>query len=541
MANQFSVKIVLSLLVAAFLLLSWNISSQDLIGDEATYSFRSIGYLDYLGTSFQTQPIDWYAAETLPWWTRLSFHDHPPLGFLIPHLFFRVFGDSIFIAKLPSLLAGVGSLWLLFLIIRKMLSEEAAIAAVIVGLVSNVFISVFRTSLLEPLLLFFILLNIWCFFRFVESDYWRKKYWWIFGGTFGLALLTKYTGGFLALLYAIYTAVYHRSLLKKPQWYAAAIAAILVFSPVIIYNVYLYQDRGHFDLQFAYLFGQSTPEWSGLLGKIQSPFSDIGRNVYAYYGIAALLLGGVGIAYALWNRGHAYVFWLFYILSVTVLLFKIGSANRFLALYWPAVSALGGAWIAATWLKINSQWQKYAIGAAAISLLLGSSIFTVKNNFFTPNDYGVAALDRYFESEFGGKESAVIPESDNPHLNEVMYRFADQKSNAPKDFFLIVYNDNVALSTLEWIFYRRFFYHNIPALYTENFIKTLRVFGESYFKGFKIYFVQSTEYTDLNPFKRENTFGNEFEQQLIARGLKPEKTIYGKDGNEMFRVYKFSL
>src|SRR3989344_9319669 len=92
--------IIFFILIIAFGFRIWNAQHQDLFGDEAAYAFRSVGYLDYLGTNFQTQPVDWYQDSELPWWTRLSFHAHPPLGFLIQHLFFNVFCDTILAARL---------------------------------------------------------------------------------------------------------------------------------------------------------------------------------------------------------------------------------------------------------------------------------------------------------------------------------------------------------------------------------------------------------------------------------------------------------
>ena len=106
---------------------------------------------------------------------------------------------------------------------------------------------------------------------------------------------------------------------------------------------------------------------------------------------------------------------------------------------------------------------------------------------------------------------------------------------------MVIYNDNVALPTLEWIFYRRFFYHSIPTLFVENFQKVLLSSGPETFKGFTIYFVQSTENTILNPFKADKTAGAEFEKWLQDKGISVAKSITGTGNKEMFRVYKWSL
>ena len=112
--------VLLGILVLAFLLRLWGAGNYDLFGDEAVDAFRGVGYIDFLGTSFQTQPIDWYKDTVLPWWTHLSFHDFPPMAMIIQHIFFSLFGDSILTARLPAIFLGTFSVYLIFLIVRRL-------------------------------------------------------------------------------------------------------------------------------------------------------------------------------------------------------------------------------------------------------------------------------------------------------------------------------------------------------------------------------------------------------------------------------------
>lgn len=545
------------ILILAFLLRMWGAGNQDLFGDEAPDAFRAIGYLDFLGTSFQTQLVDWYKNQALPWWGNLSFHDLPPLGILIMNFFFRLFGDSIWIARLPAIILGVISVYLIYLIVKKLFANEAiALFSALFFAGNGALVWISRTSMLEPLLLFFIVLNIYCFFQFVEN----QRRWWLFGLTLGLVALTKYTGIFLLPVYFVYLISTPASWPVFRNWrlYAALGLALLLFSPVIIYNFYLYQAVGHFDLQLAYLFGQETPEWTMLAGKIQSPFSDLWRNLVfqqrdtgtglawpvGYYGILAVIvvIAGLihsGLIFKQKRSGGILFFWLYFIF-LTLLLVKIGSAHRFLVLYGPAFAVFTGllASYLWDWRKDGMRFPVFKI--AVMAFFIWEMIHAVNVNFISMPDYGMAKLDHYFEEEFAGKRSAVIPESDNPHLNGVIHEFASRKSKiGDQRFWLIVYNDNVALPTLEWIFYRRFFYHNVPALFVENFAKVINERGLEYFDGFQIYFVQSTDQTLLNSFKADKKAGEEFERYLQNHGLQPAKVIEGSDNRAMFRVYKF--
>ena len=538
--------IALAVIIAsAFLLRVWSADSRDLIGDEAAYAFRSVGYVDYLGTSFQTQPIEWYKNQELPWWTTLSFHDHPPLGFLIQHAFFQVFGESAGVARLPAILFGTISVFLIYAISRRFLAEWVAITAAALFAINSASVWIFRTALLEPILIFLILVNIYIFFKFAGDALWRRRYWWLFGGTLGLIFLTKYTGVFVIPPYAVYIFIFHKELLKNWRTYAAFFTAILLFSPVVIYNWGLYKATGHFDLQIAYFLGQETPEWAGLLGKTDASFLNIFTNWIEVFGAATTILFLIGIVWSIivfrqQKNGGITFLWL-YTFSVTALLVLTGAAERFLTLYIPVAVIFGAFGVRWLWqFKKDSLWHYFFL-ACILALLVGEVTFAVDKNFVHYPDFGVAKLDQYFEHEFANKKSAIIPETDNPHLTQIVYDFARRQNSKEEGLYAIIYNDNIALGTLQWIFYRRFFYENIPTFFVENFNQTRALAGADSFKSFTLYFVQSTSHTLLNEFKRSKTAGLEFENDLIDRGLKADAVIYNKDGLPMFAVYKFAL
>ena len=560
--------LLLVIIGLAFVFRIWGIGNRDLFGDEGVDAFRGVGYIDYLGTSFQTQPIDWYKNTILPRWTKLSFHDFPPLAMVVQHGFFAVFGDSLLVARLPAIILGTLAAGLAYLITRRFFEEKIALLAAFLFSINSVMVWIFRTSILEPILLFFILLNIYSLFLFLEN----KKYWWFFGGTLGLVALTKYTGIFIVPAYLFYLLFFNRYLFKNWRLYGAIALTTLIFLPVIIYNIYLFKATGHFDLQFAYLLGQETPEWTGLIGKVQTPFSEIWENLTtgAYepdgnfssvvsYQIPFLFSAAAGFLYLIYKFIKSFkaeesaekrkftVFLLLYFIFVTLLFTKIGSAHRFLALAGPvfvifSAVALHWLWTARPGLKIN-YFFKFLAGI----FLLWEIFYSINRNIIQVPDFGIAKLDHYFEEEFSGKESGVIPESDNPHLNDIIKKFTDNKKEVLQQaqdklmLAMIVYNDNVELPILDWIFYRRFFYHNLPVLFVENFNKAVSVQGEDYFKNFTIYFVQSTENTLLNQFKKEKIAGLEFENRLQKMGWQPAKIIYGHRNLPMFRVYKFTI
>ncbi|MDD5547582.1 MAG: glycosyltransferase family 39 protein [Candidatus Pacebacteria bacterium] len=540
LSSKFIILAVAAIVAAAFLFRIIGVGSLDMAGDEASYAFRSIGYLDYIGTSFQTQPVEWFNGKQLPFWTKLSFHDQPPLVFAIQNSFFRVFGDSALVARLPSAIFGAASVFLIYILAKMFLGESLALLSAFIFAVNGALVGISRTALLEPILLFFILLNIYLFFKFVGSP---KRYWLAWGTSLGLVFLSKYTGVFLIPIYFIYLLIGERAVFKNSKFYLALIVALILFSPVIIYNICLYKAVGHFDLQISYLLGQSTPEWQSLIGKVQNPFSEIGKNLLSLYGVPALIAALLGAIYSAFSfvkiRSPFILFCWLYIVSLVLLLIKIGSAPRFIVLFAPVLIIFSVLLIKFIWgLKGGTKFN-YLFKFLAVAFICFEIFFSVKSNFFNINNYGIASLDNSLNEIFKGKQSASVPSSSNSHLNDVIKEFS-QKQKGKLYPFIIVYNDNVAMPTLQWIFYRRFFYHSIPTLYVEDFVKMIQ--GKQVdLRGFDIYFVQSTENTLLNQFKLDKKIGAELEENLKKNTQKPPEIIYGQEGREMFRIYNFSL
>ncbi|TSD02800.1 MAG: hypothetical protein Athens071426_383 [Parcubacteria group bacterium Athens0714_26] len=528
-------------IVIGVVLRFWGLGSAEIFHDEGLYAFRSIGYVDYIQNSDQTQPVQWFKDAVLPFWTHLSFHDHPPLFFIIQHIFFEVFGDSLFVARLPSALAGVFSIVLVFLIAKRVFKNEyAALLAAFLLAVNNAHVWVSRSSILESVLIFFIFLNIYAFLKFIEN----KKYWWFFGLTLGLVFLTKYTGFFLLPVYLVYLLIARRDLFHGPYFYGALFLAGIMFSPVIIYNFYLWKNTGHFDLQFAYVFKQNTPEWRVSLGKNQEPFSKMIDNLLSLYSISSLIAvtGGIIASIILWfkKRDNFLMFlWLLFIF-ITLVLVAVGSAFRFISLYTaPFVFLI-------TFLFVYFK-EKFSGGYLAtvfkiifIIFMVYETVFMIGGIFFDFPDFGIAKLDRYFDNVFGDNRSLAVPRSTNPHLDRIIQESIKKYKPSGKPI-MIIYDENAILSAKLWVFARRTYYHGISAVTAGQFKSILRSQGADYFKDYEIYFVKATDSTSLNPYFFTPD-ANDFENFLIQQlQLTPGTIIVNQQAAPMFKVYKFSM
>src|SRR3990167_6157143 len=99
-------QILIIILIISAALSLYGLSRGDTVNDEVFMSFRGIGMMDFDEAASQTTPLEWNDPN-IPWWTKLSFHDHPPLVLAVQNIFMKVFGDKRWAFRLPSALLGV--------------------------------------------------------------------------------------------------------------------------------------------------------------------------------------------------------------------------------------------------------------------------------------------------------------------------------------------------------------------------------------------------------------------------------------------------
>ncbi|MEK7565321.1 MAG: glycosyltransferase family 39 protein [Patescibacteria group bacterium] len=529
--------IIIAIVALAGILRLWGLGSAELVFDESFYSFRSIGWLDYLESPYQTTPIQWFAPSAvegsiLPKWLNLSFHDHPPLFFLVQKIFFNLFGNSLFVSRLPSAIFGIGFVYLIYLIGKKLFKkEEAGLISAFISAISFAHVSLSRMAMMESVLFFFILLNIYYFLSFLNN----KKYWWHFGLTFGLAMLTKYIAIFLIPTYLVYLLIFRRDLFKNSKIYLALVLAIIIFSPVIVYNIYSYKTFGHFDLQLAYVLKQKTP-WpvSAFGGKTQDPFSKIGENVPAIFSTPFLTMVLIGLILVILKYKKELALILIYFVFIILLLMQTGSAIRFVSLLIIPTIFFITALILFLWQK---PYKFLSIGIILFSIIIGE----LYNYVFLRPDYGVVKLDKYFDSVFNDNRPTSLPVHPNPYLNAVIQKYAEKYPTtlAPTG---IIYDDNIALQSSLWLFSRRQYYHGIPVMTASNFENIIQKNGISAFKDFTLYFVKAEEAAPLKQ-TTPTEYAKNVELLLQKNNQKPaiEITGYGANNIPAFKVYKFSL
>ncbi len=421
----------------------WHLGRPDIVTDESSYATRAIGLVDFDFGIEQPTPWQWIDTQP-PWWMRLSFHDHPPLVFLLQHYSMKLFGETPFAVRLPSALAGIAAVIFVYLIGAqlsgiygsptsiggKLLKSGfhsysptvGAISALLFAVTANhVWIS--RIGLQESVLIAFMLASFWAFLRGLDTTpsfatTKRNSSWWLplSGALLGFAFLAKYLAAILApILLTLYllqikylNTVQYLSIGRWGRRFPAkhvllsVMAFLVIASPVIIYNIQLYRHFGHFDFQFSLLFRQDVPEWQARPG--QEVLGSLSDRVRMYvprlieanspYFLILSVTGLVAIFWELIRRrtlatSHSPLAIVF-IWLLPFLVF-IGPAHRFLALLTPWLAIAAGYAISATIysnIPRNLGMKSPAIVFAAFAAFVAFEAFYAYNSVIALDPVG---------------------------------------------------------------------------------------------------------------------------------------------------------
>lgn len=99
--------------------------------------------------------------------------DKPPVGLWVQALFGLVFGVTGFVLTLPSILAGVLSVAVLYHLVQRSFGKVAGLLAAFVLAAMPVSVAVDRTNNLDSMLILVLLLATWAFIRATETGKWR--------------------------------------------------------------------------------------------------------------------------------------------------------------------------------------------------------------------------------------------------------------------------------------------------------------------------------------------------------------------------------
>lgn len=279
--------------------------------------------------------MDFETDEAYYWlWSRqlaLSYFDHPPMVAYLIRLGTWLFGDTLFGVRCMAIMAMIAASVLLYALAVVLFSDRR------IGFLSVLWFNVtphtaFFSVIMypdTPAILFWVLS---CLALALVWRSGRGEWWYLVGIALGLLMLSKYTGVFLLFGIVAWLLVSRdmRFWLKRREPYLALLIALLLFSPVLVWNA------EHGWVSFAKQFGRAleTSADGGL------------ANLGAFVGIQAafvsplifaFIIAGVAVAAGRgWQRQQAN--WLLLALTAapTLLYFFIHALSAEVLAQWPS-------------------------------------------------------------------------------------------------------------------------------------------------------------------------------------------------------------
>jgi len=211
--------------------------------------------------------MDLETDEAYYWlWSRrlaMSYFDHPPLIAYLIRLGTALFGDSVFGVRSMAIVTMIAASALVYALTIILFDDRR------LGIIALLWFNMMpHTAFFSivmypdtPAILFWVLC---CVALALAWKSGRGQWWYLAGGAMGLLLLSKYTGVFLLAGIAIWllASVQMRPWLKRREPYLAGLIALVVFSPVIVWNA------GHHWASFAKQLGHALDSSDGGLGSV---------------------------------------------------------------------------------------------------------------------------------------------------------------------------------------------------------------------------------------------------------------------------------
>ncbi|MDZ7338762.1 MAG: glycosyltransferase family 39 protein [candidate division KSB1 bacterium] len=231
--------------------------------------------------------IDWRGDG--PGYAEMEF---PALSWQIA-LLYKILGLREQMGRSVPFVFSIGSMLAFFALARRFLRPQAALAAAAFFVLSPLSIRVANSLQPEAIMLFFIILTVYTFLRWLDEEKWL--WYWLTGGSASCALLAKVNSAHIGLLFLGLVLVRkgRRGLRSRRLW---ALAALIVLPAVLWYT-----HAHRLWLDYGNSLGLSNEyHWIGL------DFFTNPRFVLGILRIEALFvwmpLGWVVAAYGLWRR-----------------------------------------------------------------------------------------------------------------------------------------------------------------------------------------------------------------------------------------------
>jgi len=316
---------------------------------------------------------------------------YPPLFDVFAAFSFKVFGITLFAARLFPVIFSVLSLWAVFELANRMYGGKAGLlSAIMLGIMPG-FFWLSGYAMIETTLIFFITASLFCFYHWLSSR--RDRMLVLSGVALGLGFLAKYQiiiAGVIMILSLILLA--RKQLKFAFKKFSILIAyAVLVVTPwlIIAYDVY----RDVLLSKWIYALQVGNPERSVYSTRFPGPIFYFIELVWPHDNIHPIsiflyILGLGGLAFMVWRHRHEDKFILIWFACIFIFFTLISNREwRYVTSLFPALAistavavlTLGGA-LQKAWRKPNSAKKKRLVKTAGVVLAVmvsGAMLYSI--------------------------------------------------------------------------------------------------------------------------------------------------------------------
>lgn len=179
----------------------------------------------------------------------LSYYEHPPLVAWSNYLMMKLLGSTPYAVRMSALLYSIGDSILVWLITNKIFNNKmkAFLSVLALNIIPAYAIGGLMMLPDAPLGFFWLLTMYFLVKVFFDN---KSEYWYAAGFALGLDMLSKYHSIFVPVstLFFMLLSREDRKWFKNKNPYIATVIALIIFSPVIIWNVQHHFESIKFEL-----------------------------------------------------------------------------------------------------------------------------------------------------------------------------------------------------------------------------------------------------------------------------------------------------
>ncbi len=179
----------------------------------------------------------------------LSYYEHPPLVAWSNYLMMKLMGSTAPAVRMSAFLYSIGDSLLVWLIAGRILNDKmkAFLAVLALNIIPAYAVGGLMMLPDAPLGFFWLLTMYFLIKVFFDG---RGNYWYAAGVALGLDMLSKYHSIFVPVSALLFMAVSRedRAWFRDIRPYIAAVIALIIFSPVIVWNVQHHFESLGFEL-----------------------------------------------------------------------------------------------------------------------------------------------------------------------------------------------------------------------------------------------------------------------------------------------------